>query len=148
MLRQGMCRKAWVSFEPCIWQWASREDQHSPWGIVIFRSHYKLSLNMLQLLKLETVLSLCRLTKIIHSCQIPASHCNITVNVYIIKSITKQKKREKSNLVRTWMCSVSSVKSPTFPPVALSCIALPGTLSPSTVAGWGFLSMSRMYWIF
>lgn len=46
------------SFEPSVWQWASHEDQHSPWGIVIFRSHYKLSLNMLQLLKLETVLSM------------------------------------------------------------------------------------------
>lgn len=41
-----------------------------------------------------------RLTKIIYGCQIPDSHCNIAVNVYIIKSITKQK-REKSNLVHT-----------------------------------------------
>lgn len=45
-------------FEPHSWQWASHKDQHSPWGMVIFRSHYKLSLNMLQLLKLETALSM------------------------------------------------------------------------------------------
>lgn len=52
-------------------------------------------------------------TKIIYGCQIPASHHNITVRVYIRKSITMQK-REKGSLVHTWIYSVSSLKSLTY----------------------------------
>lgn len=59
MLGQGMCKKAWIIVSsPASGSGPAMKINTAHGGIVIFRSHYKLSLNMLQLLKLETALSM------------------------------------------------------------------------------------------
>lgn len=56
-----------------------------PEGTFIFRSHYRKSLNMLQLLKVENGSVRSRM-KIARRCQIPESHRNVSMRVYITEA--------------------------------------------------------------